>query len=223
MASLAVRLATDDDWEVRARALEVLRETGNKTKVGVAVRAIEDSEDVVVVEAIECIVEWRALQVADKVARLLDSSSELVRSYAAWALGKIGDRRHVKGLRQRFHVARDEIEGSALAEALFTLTRQRRYLTHLLTQLKSRDPEVRAFTSNSLVGVVDGRNFVEVLCSFAHALARERNVVVLQNLRRDIESALANALEATKQEGEAAKAQRRGGGRRRTRRGLAVA
>lgn len=197
IASLAERLATDNDWQVRARALAVLRETAKKTKISVAVRALEDVEDVVVVEAIECIVEWRALRVADRIAGLLDSSSELVRSYAAWALGKIGGRRHVKVLRQRFKVAHDKIEGSAVAEALFKLTRQHRYLAHLLVQLKSRDPEVRAFTSNSLVGIVDSRNFAEVLCSFAHGLARERNVVVLRNLRRDIESALANALEAT--------------------------
>ncbi len=195
--SLAVRLTTDADWEVRVRALQVLRETGDKTKVDVAAKALEDTEAVVVAEAIECIVEWRGRRLANRVARLLGNPSELVRSYAAWALGTIGGGRHIPLLRERFRLAHDEIEGSAAAEALFLLTGQRRYLTHLLAQLKSRDPEVRAFTSNSLVGVVDARNFVEVLCSLAHALARERNVVVLRNLRRDIESALANALEAT--------------------------
>ncbi len=196
--SVAVRLATDDDWEVRLRALEVLRDRGKIANVSVAVKGLQDSEDVVAATAIECIVEWRARRLADRVARLLDSPSELLRSYSAWALGKIGGPRHIPLLRHRFRVAKAEIEGSAAAEALFALTKERRYLMHLLAQLKSRDPEVRAFTSNSLAGAVDARNFAEVLCSFASALRRERNAVVVGVLRRDIEIALANALEVTR-------------------------
>lgn len=195
-ASVAARLAVDREWEVRVRAFEFLRTHGDRRSLPLAVSALADVEDVVVASAIECIVEWGGARYTKSLARLLDSPSELVRSYAAWSLGQLGDARHIGVLQKRFRAARSAIEGSAAAEALFALTRRRCYLNHLIGQLKSRDPEVRAFTSNSLVGVVNAKNFPEVLCSLAHALAVERNTVVLETLRRDIGAALADGLDA---------------------------
>lgn len=197
--ALAAGFARDEDWEVRARALEVLREKGDSESLSVVRHALGDATDLVAVAAIECLVEWRAVRSANGVARLLESSSELTRSYAAWALGEIGGSRHVPVLRKRFRSFGKEIEGSALAEALYKITRQRRYFSHLLKQLHSRDPEVRAFTSNSLVGVTDARNFPEVISVLARRLARERSVVVRSSLRRDIEIVLDIVMELTQE------------------------
>ena len=210
--SRASRLVDDGDSEVRTRALEILRDQGGSANARLAHEALEDESDVVTATAIECLVQWGVKRSADRVARLLESPSELTRSYAAWALGELGGPRHLPRLRQRLRVVRREIEGRAVAESLYKLTGHRRYLTHLLEQLRSRDPEVRAFTSNSLVGVVDARTFPEILCVFAHALARERSAVVLRALRRDIEIALAIALDETAPRGNEASTAR--GGRR---------
>lgn len=196
MVRIAAQFVTDPDNEVRSRAFELLRDHGNRAYLAVAVSGLADSETVVVATAIECIVEWDARRAADRVARLLESSDELVRFYAAWGLGRVGGRRHVAPLRRRFRVARSEVEGSSVAEALYRLTGRREYLRHLLTQLKSPDPEVRACTTNSLAGVVDERNFDEIICALVHALAKERNRVVVVSLRRDLELAVANALDA---------------------------
>lgn len=88
-----------------------------------------------------------------------------------------------------------DLQASALAEALFTLTNQPRYLDRLLAQLRSTDPEARAFTSNSLVGVVNKKNFATIACALVHALATETSEGVLPSVRRDLTEIISLAVD----------------------------
>lgn len=185
-ALVAARVVADPSREVRLRAFEALCEHGGSRWTAVAVAGLSDAEDTVAVTALECLVNWNIRRSVQHVLPLLDSTSELTRTYAAWAVGKLGALRHVPLLKRRLRRLGDEVESSALAEALFMLTREQKYLRRLLRQLKSKDPEARAFTTNSLVGVVDVKNFPPIICALAQALSTEKSQSVLPSIRRDL-------------------------------------
>ncbi|MBX3187189.1 MAG: hypothetical protein KF819_09245 [Labilithrix sp.] len=185
----------DDDWEVRLRAFECLRSKGDARWTLLAGAALKDESDLVVATALECLVAWRARRWADRASKLLSSASELTRSYAAWAVGRLGGKRHLGGLTRRFRKVSAAIEGSALAEALFMLTKRPRYLEHLLSQVRSADPEIRAFTANSLVGVLNTQNFPKVLCALANAVSVEKSAAIAPHLEANLEIAVSNALD----------------------------
>lgn len=176
---------------MRRRALESLCEHGDQRWTTTALTALTDPEDTVAVTGIQCLVEWDVRDSADTISALLDSPSELVRTYAAWALGKLGAPRHVARLRRRFERCVDEVEGSALAEALFRLTKRPRYLEYLLAQLRSTDPEARAFTTNSLAGIVTRETFARIVGALAQALVSEESEAVLPSIRRDLREIVA--------------------------------
>lgn len=172
---VAARFVADESREVRVRAFESLSEHGEKRWSQLALRALDDSEGTVVATALECLVNWNVRRAARVIVPLLDHPDELTRSYAAWAIGKLGGADQIPVLRRHFRRVRDEVEGSALAEALFMLSRNTRYLDHLLRQLGSKRPQTRAFTANSLVGVANEKNFARVICALAHALQAEKS------------------------------------------------
>jgi HEAT repeat protein len=194
-ALASARFVGDQSREVRLRALESLCENGDEKFAPFAIAALADAEDTVVVTALQCLVSWELRRYVDKVVPLLDSPSELIRAYAAWSLGRLGARRHAPILRKRLRLLDDEVERSAVAEALYTLTLEPRYLRHLLNQLGSADPEARAFTTNSLVGVADRRNFGVIVCALARALATETSEAVLPSIRRDLAEVVSLAIE----------------------------
>lgn len=198
---MAARFLEDEDVAVRREAIDTLRDHGDIRSAALAARVLDDDDDLTVTSALECLARWKARRWADRVARLLTAPSELTRSYAAWALGKLGSQRHVVLLRSRFRSVSTEIEGSAVAEALYMLTRKPRYLRYLLEQLRSSDPEIRAFTGNSLVGVLDRNNFPTIMCAIAHAVSAERNAAIAPHLQRDLEIAVDNAIEAVREHG----------------------
>jgi len=163
---LALAHVGSRDRETRMRAFEVLRDWGKPTHAPLAIKGLDDPEDTVVVSAIECLVEWNVRASAAKLATLLSASSQLVRAYAIWALGRLQARRYLPRLRDLFLSGKDTVIGSAAAEACHHLTSgpdATRYEKFLAEQLRSKDPEVRAFTANSLVGIADRRNRPRVL------------------------------------------------------------
>lgn len=175
-------------------AFEALGEVGDVRWSALAIDALADPEDIVVVSAIECLVEWEARTSLAKIVRLLDGSSELTRAYAAWSIGKLGTRRHVPILQRRLRRLATSAEASAVAEALYMLTSEPRYLNRLLRQLRSRDPLARAFTTNSLVGVLNESNFARIAGELAQALMMEKSEWVLSSIRRDLTEIIALAV-----------------------------
>jgi HEAT repeat protein len=182
----AARLASAPDYDVRLKAFETLRDHGDARWRRIAMNALEDSEDVIVATALECLVEWGARSASKSIVRLLEARSELTRAYAAWALGQLGAQGEVSILRRHFSRARNSIFGSALAEALYILTDETSYLQHLKKQLRSTDPEIRAFTSNSLVGATDVENAAEIICALTRALSIEKSAVVRPRMQMDL-------------------------------------
>lgn len=195
VARTAARHATDPEWEVRVRAFEVLAKHGNAKQIGLAVAALDDPEATVVVSALECLVEWNARRFSTRIAALLDSRDELTRSYAAWALGRLGTVRFAPLLRRRLRVLDDTAERSGVLKALVTLTKQPRYLVELLRQLHSRDPFARAFTTNSLIGVASKKSCATLISALAHALVTEKSEYVAFAIRRDLTELVALAVE----------------------------
>lgn len=185
-ALVAARVVSDPSREVRLRAFEALSEHGDSRWATLALVGLDDAEDTVAVAALECLVGLNARRSVEGVVPLLESASELTRTYAAWAIGKLGGPNHVPLLKRRLRRLGDEVESSALSEALFMLTREPKYLKRLLRQLKSTDPEARAFTTNSLVGLVDVNNFLPIICALAEALSTETSHAVLPSIRRDL-------------------------------------
>lgn len=194
IARAAARFAADPAWEVRVRAFEVLVEHGDAKQIGLAVAALDDLEAAVVVTALECLVEWNARRVSTRIAKLLGSRDELTRSYAAWALGRLGTKRFAPLLRRRLRVLDDAAERSGVLEALFTLTQEPRYLVGLLGQLHSSDPYARAFTTNSLVGVANRKTCATIISALAHALTTEKSEYVAFAIRRDLTELVAQAV-----------------------------
>lgn len=186
IARKAARRVNDISREVRLEAFESLSEHGDARWEKLAVIGLRDPEDTVVVSALECLVSWQSRRHVAKAVRLLDSPSDLVRTYAAWATGRLGNARQVQALRRRKRRAGDTAERTALLEALFTITGDRRYFKDLLKQLKSTNVYARAFTTNSLVGVANVRNVADSIGSLARALSSEKSEFVAAAIRRDL-------------------------------------
>lgn len=149
-----------------------------------------------VATGIQCIVEWEAKRMVPRIVRLLDNPFELVRFYAAWAIGRLHGLRWVPVLKRHFRRARGQRDAITSAESLYRLTGHRSYLAYLLESLKSRDSEIRASATNSLAGVVTKGNFAVIVCALSKALAAERNEVVRENLCRDLALAVDNGVHA---------------------------
>jgi HEAT repeat protein len=187
VVAIVVALAHAPEWLVRQRAFECLAVHGDATHAELAVAHLADPEETVVVSALECLVAWRDGSAIDAIAASLDSGTELVRCYAAWALGRLDARRHRAQLEQLFHATPPTVVNSAAAEALYSFDAQPKYQTFLLQQLKHGDPEVRAFTSNSLVGIADDESTGVLVAALSAAAAREGSPAIREVMLRDLE------------------------------------
>lgn len=185
LASASAAL-TDPSWEVRVSALNCLREFDGVQYGDRAIAALTDDEELVVTAAIECLADWRATAAVEKLKLLLDSPSELVRSYSAWALGKIGADSSVPELIARFRATDADVYASAIAEALFRLTNDRAYQDYLLRQIHADDPETRAFTSESLAGIANENNAVAIAEELRRAIDRETLPAIRETLSSNL-------------------------------------
>jgi HEAT repeat protein len=180
-------MAEDDD-EARMAELATIAEAGDRSQRRRVILALSDPEELVRVEAIETLV---ALGAADdealrKIRELATEDSELVRAYAAWALGRLSDAGSVALLEKCLATEESEVVKAGLLEGLFLLTRSERYLAMLLAQLDCDDGEARAFCSNSLVGVASADNVGRLIARLAEAATVEPYPAIRQTLEDNL-------------------------------------
>jgi hypothetical protein len=94
-------------------------------------------------------------------------------------------------LQKLVKAARGTPAGSAAAEACFELTGEKVFQQYLGCQLKAADPEVRAFTSNSLVGIARRANIAWLVDKLREAVAAEQWPAIKDVMKRDLETLLA--------------------------------
>ncbi|HEX4516562.1 MAG TPA: HEAT repeat domain-containing protein [Polyangiaceae bacterium] len=172
-------------WQARVRALEAARCEKSEVLLPIVVTALHDREDLVVATAIECLVDWDAKETVAALSELLHAASELTRAYAAWALGRLGSREHLPRLR-RLMGDDGQVVASAAAEACFCLTGTKKYERFLLDQLASSDPEARAFTASSLVGIATDGNTSTLIRHLRAAARKERLPAIREAMRANL-------------------------------------
>jgi HEAT repeat protein len=172
------RTRREDEWARRAALVRKAR-SGPKGR-DVVLKGLRDREGLVVVEAIEKVVELQLHDVESTLVDLLGRDEEVVRSYAAWALGSLGAKgsETLRVLKRLFRAEPATVFRSALAEACFRLNGEPRFESALLRQLRARDPDVRIFTANSIVGIVTKENQTKLVKRMREAMKAERSTLV---------------------------------------------
>lgn len=172
---LATRFADDEDYEVRVAALSCVGAAGDVASRPLLRKGLTDEEPLVRVAAIEALVALGSLddESLGAVERLLDDQSEMVRAYAGWALGRVGSPSAEAPLARRLPVEPSAVAKAGIVEGLYRLTSEALYLDMLQELLEDSDPEARAFTSNSMVGVATKDNAKQLIERLVLALNKE--------------------------------------------------
>jgi hypothetical protein len=133
---------------------------------------------------------------ARSLERALDDDAEVVRGYAGWALGRVGEvPSSTDKLRARLGAERSGVVSAGMLEGLYRLVKDEDDLEQLLAHLRSSDGETRAFASNSVLGVASPENVAMLSEALRRAADIERypairqvleaNLATLDEMRRD--------------------------------------
>lgn len=186
----AVDCLADADENVRIAGLECLADLKRDPGSDAVARLLQDSETLVRVAALELVVALGAQTEQSLLVRLVSSDpAEVVRGYAGWALGRVGDSDALSILRSRLLVEQSAVVRSSITEALYRLTKHPPYLDMLLEELSSPDPEARAFSSNSVIGIIARDNVHRIITALRAAMAEEKIPTIAAAIRGNLETA----------------------------------
>jgi len=143
-----VEKLNDPSPEVRLRILEVL---GLLAKKGLPeiVNSLGDRNELVRIQAIQALEQIGDPAVKRKLWGCLNDIAGLVRSYAAGAIGRLGDRKDLSKLRLTLHKERSPFARIGLLEALHNLGDDRQ-TTELLSLCRHSNYRVRCAAANAL-------------------------------------------------------------------------
>jgi HEAT repeat protein len=178
-SGVATRFARDPDAGVRARALECLEVMGDTSFLDLVRAALSDDGALANAAGMERLVRWRHVV-------LLHDPSELMRAYAAWALGRLGAQKAVEQLQMRKRMESTGIVFSAITETLYRLRDDPDDLAALLGQMCDRNAAVRAFTAHSLVGVTSAGIVGKVQSALRSALMVESDDAARWSIEKNL-------------------------------------
>ena len=144
----------NEDVSVRRRAVEILKESGDKEAVKLLIGALEDEDRLVRGVAI-----WALGQIGDargveSLIEILSDKDEEHRGGTVYALAKIGDKRAVPHLER---TAREDEDEGVRNSARMAVLEIKRDLDSLIAILNDQDLRVRQRAIGSLGRIGDGR------------------------------------------------------------------
>ncbi len=151
------KFLTADDPELRFLALQKLDASELQTDLALFAKLLQDIDELVKVECIELVGEAREDEFLDIVVSLLEDQSVLVRSAAAWVIGRLNASQYVSLLNNFVNKAISDREKVGAFHSLAVLDKpnQQMWLDQLFSLLHSPDYQSRSATINLLANDIE--------------------------------------------------------------------
>ena len=179
-----IKYCSNDDSEVRFRAVEALGLINLPEVKNQVVRSLIDQDELVRVAALEILGDWKVFDALNNIIELLDDEDELVRSEAVIAIGNIGDKDKIHVLQQQLPKSKEE-EKIRIYYALTKLG-EYKYFKLFLEGLDHEFYRIRCATANLILDLITSENSATIIDVLSKALVKEKTVAA----KSSIENAL---------------------------------
>jgi len=183
-----IELSTDDDEEVRYRAVEALGHVPLTSETVAAIKgAVTDSDDLVRSSAIETLGSQEIAGAEELLVGALTDESELVRTAAIVSLGTVGSQASIWTLEKRYRARScGDAEMLACAVALYSLGKSK-YLSEALEYLANESYRLRCAAANLLGAFTATKDISIVVSSLRSALKEEKTSAARSSICNAIE------------------------------------
>ena len=182
-----INFCSDQDAEVRYRALESLRDIINPEVQDCVYAALSDPDELVAVTSLEILGDWRDPSRQNTILNLLSDERDLVRSAAAISIGMIGIKSARDKLIEKLDSCDDEEEKVGLIFALCKLGKDQ-YFYSFLNGVFHLFYRIRCATANLVTNLITESNQEFIINLLSEVLRNEETAAAKSSLTNAINS-----------------------------------